>query len=294
MKRLSVLAMAAAGLMVTGACAGGAVTRSFPLDVGKATTTTTSIPSSTTTSTTIAATTTSTSALRATTTTAGVVRNTTPTAKPTTSPRPLQPKPSEPRIIASPPGAVPESRVSIWGEGFTAEHWRTPNVPLWLAGGPSGCDFFAEADHQVTVTAGGELQGSFVVPSHGACRQSSTGEGPVLAGTYRIVYQCTACTIGEFTVTTSAPPSVGYCQDVGFTPNTDDVVADIVAYGLPCAEAEAVVRKVAKPLGPLTGAPRGEADGFTCVRTSESEGRGLPSAEYECRRGGQKITFTRL
>jgi hypothetical protein len=91
--------------------------------------------------------------------------------------------------------------VSITGDGFTAAHWRTPNVPLWLAGGPSGCDFFADADHDVTVDATGHLAGSFVVPSHGACRQSSGGDLPVAPGRYRIAYQCTACTIGELTVT---------------------------------------------------------------------------------------------
>lgn len=199
----------------------------------------------------------------------------------------------QPRAIASPPAAAPEARVNINGEGFTAENWRTPNVPLWLAGGASGCDFYAEADHQVDVSAGGRLTGWFVVPSHGTCRQSSTGDQPVTAGRYRIVYQCTACTIGEFEVTASAPPATARCQDVGFTPNSDNVAADIVAYGLPCAEAEAVVRKVGGPLGPINGAPRGEADGFTCRRTSQTEGRGLPMATYECTRGSQRITFER-
>ncbi len=199
----------------------------------------------------------------------------------------------QPRVTASPPAAAPEARVNISGEGFTAENWRTPNVPLWLAGGTSGCDFFAEADHQVEVSTGGRLTGWFVVPSYGTCRQSATGDQPVTAGRYRIVYQCTACTIGEFEVTASAPPATARCQDVGFTPNSDDLAADIVADGLSCAEAEAVVRRVGEPLGPLNGAAQGEADGFTCRRTSQTEGRGLPVATFECTRGSQRITFER-
>lgn len=274
-RRLRVLGLVLAGLVVTGACAGGSGTKSFPLEAGSTTT------STSTTSTTVAP---------ATTSTTKAVQGTTVTTRTTTPPASR----GEPRVVASPTGAAPETRVSIAGDGFTSEHWRAPNAPLWLAGGPSGCDFFAPADAQVTVTAGGHLSGSFVVPSHGACRQSSTGEGPVLAGKYRIVYQCTACTIGELTVTRSAQPNVDHCENVGFTPNTDDVVADIVAYGLSCDEALVVVRKVAKPLGPVNGAPRGEADGFVCLRTSEYEGRGLPSAAYECTRGAQRITFTRL
>jgi hypothetical protein len=183
--------------------------------------------------------------------------------------------------------------VSLTGEGFIGEHWKTPNVPLWLAGGSPGCDFFADADHDVRVSADGHLSGWFVVPSYGNCRQSSVSGIPVAAGHYRIVYQCTACTVGEFEVTASAPPGGETCQNVGFTPNSDNLASDIVAYGLPCAEAEAVVREVGGPLGPINGAPTGEAQGFTCVRTSQYEGRGLPTATYECTRGDQRITFTR-
>ena len=281
-RRLRLLGLAVAGLTVAGACAGGG-TKSFPLEAGSTTT------SSTTTSTPLSPST-STSVPPATTPTTRVGRDTTVTTRPSTPPPPG----GQPSVVASPFGAAPETRVSIVGDGFLAENWKAPGVPLWLAGGPSGCDFFAEADHEVTVTAGGRLTGTFVVPSRGTCRQSSTGESPVLAGRYRIVYQCTACTIGEFTVTASARPGVDNCRDIGFTPNSDDVVANIVAYGLSCDEAEVVVRNVAKPLGPVKGAARGEANGFVCLRTSQSDGRGLPSAEYECKRASQRITFTRL
>jgi hypothetical protein len=263
-----------AAVVLLGACDG-----TGPADVGAAGTATstteaaTSVPE---------ATTTSTSASIATTTT---VRATTTTT--------MRRSTGDPRVVAVPPGAAAETRVSISGEGFTAQHWRTPNVPLWLAGGPVGCDFFADADHQVTVTAAGRLTGWFVVPSAGACRQSSGGDLPLAAGRYRIVYQCTACTVGDFDVTAGAPPATARCQDVGFTPNSDNMAADIVARGLPCSEAEAVVRKVGGPLGPINGAPQGEADGFTCRRASQDEGAGLPTATYECTRGSQRITFVR-
>lgn len=65
------------------------------------------------------------------------------------------------------------------------------------------------------------------------------------------------------------------------------------ACGRSCQEAESVVRKVGGPLGSVNGAARGEADGFTCVRTSQQEGQGLSSARYECTRGSQRITLTR-
>ncbi|HVF14208.1 MAG TPA: hypothetical protein VM942_06380, partial [Acidimicrobiales bacterium] len=183
------------------------------------------------------------------------------------------------------------TRVSITGDGFTDEHWQTPGVPLWLAGGPSDCDFYAPADHDVQVSADGHLSGSFAVPDHGDCRQSSTSL-PIEAGTYRIVYQCTACIIGEFDVTASGVPANAECNDVAFSPNSDNLASSIRTYGPSCEEADAVVREVGGPFGPINGAARGEAGGFTCVRTGQ-EDAGLPSATHECTRGGQRITFVR-
>ena len=81
------------------------------------------------------------------------------------------------------------------------------------------------------------------------------------------------------------------CANVGFTPNSDNVASAIVATGLTCAEAQALVRRVGPPLGP-GGPARAEADGFTCIRTGQSSA-GLESATYECTNGPRKVSFTR-
>ncbi len=60
---------------------------------------------------------------------------------------------------------------------------------------------------------------------------------PVLAGDYRIVYQCIRARSGSFRVTVSAPPQTADCANVGFTPNSDDLASDVAAYGLSCDEA---------------------------------------------------------
>jgi hypothetical protein len=116
---------------------------------------------------------------------------------------------------------------------------------------------------------------------------------PLIGGTYNISYQCTACHIGQIEITAPASTIALKCENVGFTPNSDNLASDIVATGLSCAEAEALVRKVGPPLGPINGLPRAEADGFVCVRTSQTEGRGLPSSTYECTSGGKTVTFHR-
>jgi hypothetical protein len=95
-------------------------------------------------------------------------------------------------------------------------------------------------------------------------------------------------------LTSTTVPGTSQCADQAFTPNTEDVAADVVATGLPCAEVEVFLRKV----GPLVGATGGPAqitvDGFDCVRTRQDDGTyGLPSADYECTSGAREVTFRR-
>jgi hypothetical protein len=153
----------------------------------------------------------------------------------------------------------------------------------------SGCGLSADAQHTVTVSATGRLTGEFVVPSVGGCPQSGTGERPVTSGSYRIVFMCSPCAIGQLEVTSP----VVECADVGFAPNTDNVAGSIVATGLGCAEAEALVRKVGAQVGAIGGPSRVEADGFVCVRTSQYEGMGLPSSTFLCTSGSRQVSFVR-
>jgi hypothetical protein len=192
-----------------------------------------------------------------------------------------------PQVTVTPARAPVGSRVRLEGTGFTDAMWRVTEPALWLAGG-TGCNFYAQATHSVTVSAAGRLAGEFTVPSVGGCRMSDIGERPVTSGTYRIVFACTPCAVGELQVTTTAGP----CVAVAFAPNSDSLASDITATGMDCAEAEALVRKTRSQLGPVNGAARLEVDGFVCVRTAQSD-RGLPSADYECTSGPKKVTFHR-
>lgn len=193
-----------------------------------------------------------------------------------------------PQVTATPARAPVGGRVRIEGTGFTDPMWRTAEPPLWLAGG-SGCNFYAQASHSIAVSSTGRLTGEFTVPSTGNCRMSDILDRPVTSGTYRIVFLCTPCAVGELQVTTTAGP----CVNVGFTPNSDNVAGSIMATGMDCAEAEAVVRKAGAQVGPVNGPARLEVDGFVCVRTAQNDGPGLPAAEYECTSGSKKVTFHR-
>ncbi|HEX2047588.1 MAG TPA: hypothetical protein VHF27_07485 [Acidimicrobiales bacterium] len=233
-----------------------------------------------------------------TTTTAAPASTTTTVARPTTTTRPSPATTlrrvvvdGRPQVTATPAAAAVGGQVRIEGTGFTDDTWKARQASLWLSGpGPEGCNFFAEAEHSVAVSAAGTLAGEFVVPYLGACRMSDSGGAvPVRAGVYRIVFACTACFVGEIEVTVGAVE----CANVGFTPNSDDVAGGIVAVGMTCAEAEGLVRTVGAQVG-AGGPARVEANGFACVRTGQDDGgRGLPSSTFECTSGSKRVTFVR-
>jgi hypothetical protein len=97
------------------------------------------------------------------------------------------------------------------------------------------------------------------------------------------------------TVAPSTGTAVGArCQGtVAFPPTADDVATDIVAYRIACTDALDVVRHVGGPLGPGNGLAQADADGFTCLRTSQQVGHDFPWATYDCTRGTDRITFSR-
>lgn len=230
---------------------------------------------------------------------APVTTVTTPTTAParpvaTTTPAPVYVN-DIPQVRATPSTAAIGTRVRIEGYGFTDAQWKPPNGTLWLSAQEAPCALIADTEASVTVTADGRLTGSFVVPATGVCRMSDIGDMPLVGGRYYIVFQCTVCRIGELDVDAPAsPPSpvALRCRDIGFAPNSDNLATDIVAVGVTCPEAEALVRKVGPPLGPIGGAPRAEADGWTCIRTGQDLS-GLPTATYECTSGTRTITFRR-
>ncbi len=76
-----------------------------------------------------------------------------------------------PQVTATPSRAPVGGRVRIEGTGFTDQTWQGADAPLWLAGG-SGCNFYAQATHSVTVSPAGRLAGEFTVPDVGGCRMS--------------------------------------------------------------------------------------------------------------------------
>jgi hypothetical protein len=236
-------------------------------------------PDASTTTSTVAVTTTTTAAPAALTTTVRPSATTT-----TAGPRVVS---GIPQVTATPRRAAVGSRVRIEGIGFTDSMWRGADASLWLVGG-TGCALYAEADHSVTVSSSGRLTGEFTVPALGGCRMSAGSAQPVTAGAYRIAFACTVCIIGELDVTAGA----GRCSDVAYAPNSDNLASAIIAANMPCSEAEALVRKVGSETGAVGGPARFEVDGFTCLRTAQSD-QGLPSSDYQCTSGSQLVAFHR-
>lgn len=185
------LGVAAMLTLVIAAACGGKREGTAPLPTVPSTTVS---PVTTTTAVTIAATTPETTRRRTATTVRG--RSTTTTVRPGA----LYVN-GVPQVTPTPGQGVVGTRVHVEGEGFTDEQWRGSGKGLWLSGRRVGCDFAASAQHTIKVSPDGHLSGDFVVPSSGECRQSDVAEAPVVAGTYRLAYSCTACFVGSFVVT---------------------------------------------------------------------------------------------
>lgn len=277
MRRTAVGGVALVALVVLGACSSGKTQGTEPLRAAPTTTTTAVAvavgdPSPSTTS---------------------APATTKPPARPTaTTTPPARSVNGVPQVTASPSAARPGTRVHIEGDGFGEATWRQPEPLLWLAARQGPCALMAETSHTVRVSDVGHLSGDFTVPSMGVCRQGDNVDVLLPAGRYAIAYQCTACFIGEIEVIAPAEPVTARCNDIGFAPNSDNLASDIVATNMTCAEADALIRKVGGPLGPINGPERAEADGFTCIRVSQSDSR-LPTATYECTNGAQKVVFVR-
>ena len=259
------------GLLVFGACSNGGPQSLGPVPTADTTTTTSTVPVTTT-------------AAPATTTTAATATTVRATTSTTAGPRLVN---GIPQVTATPARAPVGARVRLDGTGFTDSMWRTGDSPLWLVGA-GGCNFYAPATHTITVSAAGRLTGEFTVPDTGGCRMSDLTR-PMTSGTYRIAFVATPAFIGQIEVTTTAGP----CVQVGFAPNSDNVAGNIIARGMDCIEAEALVRKAGAQVHAVGGPARVEVDGFVCVRTAQYDGRGLPSADYECTSGSKTVTFNR-
>jgi hypothetical protein len=194
-----------------------------------------------------------------------------------------------PQATVTPSRAEVGTVVRIEGSGFTDASWQSGEEPLWLSGGSPGCSLYAEAQHTITVSASGRLTGTFTVPAMGGCRMSDLPPRPVPGGTYAVVFSCTVCVIGRFEVV-----GPGACADVAFAPNSDNLATAVIATGVSCADAEALVRKVGAQVRSVGGPSRVEVDGYVCLRTGENTAPGLPASDFECTSGSRKITFRRL
>jgi hypothetical protein len=115
-----------------------------------------------------------------------------------------------PSIIVTPDTAAIGSTVQVSGEHFSGRCWPYHAGPetIFLFGpdGPPGCELVAELDGAATVARDGTVTGSFTVPARGFCRMdvhNPPRQPRLVPGRYSVSLGCTACAVGEFTVTKS-------------------------------------------------------------------------------------------
>jgi hypothetical protein len=97
-------------------------------------------------------------------------------------------------------------------------------------------------------------------------------------------------TSGASTTTTSTPTSVG-CGDIVFSPSSDEMATGIVATGVTCTEATALVRTVRDQHNFVSGPRSFTAAGWACTVVTEDVS--IPVGHYSCARGDAEVTWDR-
>ena len=102
------------------------------------------------------------------------------------------------------------------------------------------------------------------------------------------------------TTSTTAPHSPLFfppksCEPIPFTPNSEDMATNVVATAYDCRDAELLIRKVRDQHNFYEGPRRFAAGDFQCTVTAvrESDEDPIPSADYDCRDGDARVTWTK-
>ena len=100
------------------------------------------------------------------------------------------------------------------------------------------------------------------------------------------------CAVVVVALLAMAPSAGGHqastkrCANVAFTPNSDDLAANIEATGLTCGLARDFIRDSA-------GRPGARFRGFRCTRSSQPNPQALPYTRYRCTGAGDVIRWRR-
>ena len=89
----------------------------------------------------------------------------------------------------------------------------------------------------------------------------------------------------------ASPAAPAKCPVIGFTPNSDDVAADITATGVDCAEATALVRRARERHDPVTGPRFFHLPPYICRAARQDTA--LESTAYRCDDGARRVTWSK-
>ncbi len=77
------------------------------------------------------------------------------------------------------------------------------------------------------------------------------------------------------------------CASVPFTPNSDDIAANVRALGVSCRTARALIRA-------SEGRPPARFRGFSCTRRPVEEGVEMPYTRVRCAKGTASVRWDRF
>ena len=127
------------------------------------------------------------------------------------------------------------------------------------------------------------------------CGSSDNSTSAGAQGTTATTAAAVATTASSPAATAAPATTAPSCGDLVLSSNPEDTATNITSVGVSCADAQALVRKVAVQSGTESTPPSFSTDGgFTCSRLNKRAGdHGPPTAVWECASGASKVDFVR-
>ena len=115
--------------------------------------------------------------------------------------------------------------------------------------------------------------------------------GPALRAARAAVAATAAVALLLLLLPTASPahraPATERCASVPFTPNSDDIAADVRATRMSCAAARDLIRR-------SEGRPPARFRGFTCTRRRVESTETMPFTRVRCIKGARSVRWNRF
>jgi hypothetical protein len=127
--------------------------------------------------------------------------------------------------------------------------------------------------------------------AHALFKEEPMPAGTALRAARAIVAATAAVALLLLLLPAAAPahraPVTKRCASVPFTPDSDDIAADVRATGMSCAAARDLIRR-------SEGRPPASFRGFACTRRRVEDAEEMPYTRVRCVKGSRSVRWNRF